>query len=207
MLDKIFDMDNLVFRFFRIFGYVWWLNILWLICSLPLFTIGASTTALCFSCMKLREKDERVTRNFFASFRENFGQSTLIFLIMLAVGGVLGTDILLGSHSDSVMGYAVRCIALALLLPYGMTLLYVFAVQARFVNPVRDTLRYAFFLALRNLSYTIVMTLLVAAVIMLNTTIVLFNYISITIGMAAVIYIFSSYYNKIFLQIITQVQD
>lgn len=207
MLDKIFDMDNIVFRFFRIFGYVWWLNILWLICSLPLFTIGASTTALCFSCMKLREKDERVTRNFFVSFRENFGQSTLIFLIMLAVGGVLGMDILLGSHSDSVMGYAVRCIALALLLPYGMTLLYVFAVQARFVNSVRDTLRYAFFLALRNLSYTIVMTLLVAAVIMLNTTIVLFNYITITIGMAAVIYIFSSYYNKIFLQIITRVQD
>lgn len=207
MLGKIFDMDNIVFRFFRIFGYVWWLNILWLVCSLPIITVGASTTALCFACMKLREKDERVTRNFFASFKENFRQSTLIFLIMSAAGGILGMDIILGANSDSVMGHAVRYGALALLIPYGMTLLYVFAVQAKFVNPVRNTLRYSLFLALRNIQYTILMTLLVAAVIILNTTIVLFNYITLTIGTAAVVYAFSPYYNRIFIQIIARLQD
>ncbi len=116
-------------------------------------------------------------------------------------------DIILGGNSDSVIGHAVRYGALALLLPYGMTLLYVFAVQAKFVNPVKDTLRYALILALQNIPHTILMTLLVAAVIILNTTIVLFNYITLTIGMAAVVYVFSSYYNKIFLQIIARVQD
>ncbi len=116
-------------------------------------------------------------------------------------------DIILGANSDSIMGHAVRYGALALLIPYGMTLLYVFAVQAKFVNAVKDTLRYSLLLALRNIQYTILMTLLVAVVIILNTTIVLFNYITLTIGTAAVVYAFSPYYNKIFIRIIARLQD
>lgn len=202
MLDKIFDTDNVVFRFFRQFGYVWWLHILWLISSLPIITIGASTTALCYSCMKLREKDEKVTKNFIYSFKENFKQSTVIFVIMLLLGGILLFDIAMCSQLDSVVGYSVKCCALALLIPYAMTLLYVFALQAKFVNSVKNTFKYAFLLAIKNIPYTLMMAMVVAAVIVLNTTIVLVNFITISMGEGIVVYIFSAYYNKIFDKII-----
>lgn len=204
MLNKIFDVDNVVFRFFRIFGYIWWLHILWLVSSLPVITIGASTTALCYSCMKLREKDEHVTKNFMHSFRENFKQSTVIFLIMLFFGGVLVFDIVMCSQLDSVIGYGIKCCALALLIPYCMTLLYVFALQAKFVNSVRNTIKNAFLVALKNIVCTLMMAMIVAAVIWFNGTIVLVNFVTLTMGAGVVMYLLCVYYNKIFDNIITQ---
>ena len=56
-MHGIFHPDNPVVRFFVKLSYIWVLNILWLVCSLPLFTIGASTTALLYASMKLL-KDE-----------------------------------------------------------------------------------------------------------------------------------------------------
>ena len=67
MLNKILDMDNAFFRALKKLGYIWWLHILWLLCSLPIITAGAATTALVFACMRLRDNDEAVMRNFFTS--------------------------------------------------------------------------------------------------------------------------------------------
>ena len=69
MLRTIFSPDNPVWRFFILVGRIWWLNILWLVCSLPIFTIGASTTALIYSCMKLKKDEGYPTENFFKSFK------------------------------------------------------------------------------------------------------------------------------------------
>lgn len=204
MLSRIFDTDNVVFRFFTTLGYIWWLHILWLVCSLPLFTMGASTTALCYSCMKLREKEGYVTKNFFHSFRENFRQSTILFLLFLVVGSLLALDMIIGNQMDSVLGKMVRYGAIALLIPYCMTLVYVFAVQAKFVNPIAKTLRYAFGVALKYLGYTIQMFLIVAAVVVLNTTIVLFNVITLSIGVGIVAYVLAIYYHRIFGELLAQ---
>lgn len=207
MLDRIFDTDNVVFRFFNTVGYVWWLHILWLVCSLPVITMGASTTALCYSCMKLRNREGYVTRNFFHSFKENFRQSTILFLFFLITGGILLLDMVLCSKMDSVKGHLVRYGAIALMIPYSMTLLYAFALQAKFVNPVVKTLQYAFLTAGRYFGYTVQMFLVVAAVLMLNTTIVLANFITLSMGIGIVMYILSIYYNKIFSGILMQLEE
>lgn len=198
MLDRIFDTDNVVFRFFNTVGYIWWLHILWLVCSLPIITIGASTTALCYSCMKLHNRDGYVTRNFFHSFKENFRQSTILFLFFLITGGILVFDLIVCSQMDSAVGYFVRYGAMALLIPYSITLLYAFAIQAKFVNPVTKTIKYAFLVAGKYFGYTLQMILVVAMVLMLNMTIVLANFITLTIGAGVVMYILSIYYNRIF---------
>ena len=71
-----------------------YLNLLWLVCSLPLFTVGASTTALYYVTLKIARGGEEtsVTRMFFRSFRENFRQSTVLWLILLVVGLLLAGD-------------------------------------------------------------------------------------------------------------------
>lgn len=73
--------------------YSAYLNILWLICSLPIFTIGASTTALFYCTLKMAEdRDEGLTRMFFRAFRSNFKPATKLWLILLALGCFLGVD-------------------------------------------------------------------------------------------------------------------
>ena len=71
---RFFSEDNVVWRFVRKIGYLWILNILWVATSLPVITIGASTTALIYACMKLQDDEGYPTANYFRSFRENFRQ-------------------------------------------------------------------------------------------------------------------------------------
>ena len=94
MLQGLFNYDNPVWRFIGKLGDLIILNVLWLITSIPIVTIGASTTALYYVTLKLvRDEDGYTIRSFFKSFKENFKQSTIIWLIMLAVGLLIGFDL------------------------------------------------------------------------------------------------------------------
>ena len=88
-MKSFFNADNFIFRWStRIFDVIV-LSLLWVVCSLPLVTVGASTAALYYSGVKcIRFKQEGTYKNFFASFRENLRTGvgfSLVFLV-LAVG-------------------------------------------------------------------------------------------------------------------------
>ena len=74
-------------------SYSCWLNLLWLICSIPVFTLGAATTALYDVSLKIvRDEETSITRQFFRSFCRNFRQATVLWLILLAAGLLLAVD-------------------------------------------------------------------------------------------------------------------
>ena len=90
MLQGLFNYDNPVWRFIGKLGDLIILNILWMITSIPIVTIGASITALYYVTLKLvRDEDGYTIKSFFKSFKENFKQSTIIWLIMLVIGLLL----------------------------------------------------------------------------------------------------------------------
>lgn len=198
MLKKIFDVDNPVFRVIGLFGNIVILNMLWLFCSLPVVTMGASTTALLYACMKLHRGEGYLWTNFFHSFRENFKQATALFVIFLVAGVMLGADLILGNQMGTQSGRLLQAAACVVAVPYLITLLYVFAVQSRFVNSVKATIRYAFFVGLRNIVYTIQMAMLVGLLVWANTTIVLFNYFTLVFGFGLTAYFCTLYYERIF---------
>lgn len=202
MLNKILDMDNAFFRALKKLGYIWWLHILWLLCSLPIITAGAATTALVFACMRLRDNDEAVMRNFFTSFKRNFVQSTVLFCLFLVVGLVLAFDIIAAGQLDSAFGSVLRISTLAIMLPYCVSLLYVFAIQAKFVNTIRNTLKYSFIVAGKYLKYTLQICFIAAVFVWLNTTIVFVNFFTLSMGFGIAAYLLSGYYNKIFNKIL-----
>ena len=70
------------------------LNVLWIICSIPIVTIGAATTAM-YSVMLRLVKDEEgyIVKGFFKAFKENFKQSTIMWLIYMVVGTIIFVDI------------------------------------------------------------------------------------------------------------------
>ena len=125
MWNRIFDVDNAVFRAIDTIGKIFILNLYWVICSLPIFTIGASTSALLYASMKLHDKEGYVTSNFFSSFKENFKQATEIWLIYLVIGILLGFDFVMGNQAKDTLGVCMQGAAMILAIPYFLSLLYV----------------------------------------------------------------------------------
>ena len=147
--------------------YACFLNLLWMICSLPIITIGASTTALYYACLKIvRDEDFDAGRMFFHSFKQNFKQATVIWLIMLAAGIFLGGDgyILYHLRSNSTGAMAVLwtlllAIIIAAAVIYVIVLLYVFPLLASVENTTFAMLKNAFLIGTHYLFSTILMFL------------------------------------------------
>ena len=76
---KFFDMDSPLMQGLGKMADLLWLNVLTLICCIPIVTIGASFTAMNYMALKMARNEEcYITRGFFKSFRENLKQATLI---------------------------------------------------------------------------------------------------------------------------------
>ena len=92
MFRSLFDPNS---AFFSGMERVWTLvvlNVLWVLCSLPVVTIGPSTAALYQVLGKvIQGEDSHTARKFFAAWRENFKCALLVWLPMLAVLGLAGS--------------------------------------------------------------------------------------------------------------------
>lgn len=90
---QIFSPDSEVMEFLSKVTDFIILNLLTLLCSIPIITIGAAHTAKFYTSMKIvRGEEPSVTKSYFKSFRENFSQVTIAWLIILLVGLVLAFD-------------------------------------------------------------------------------------------------------------------
>ncbi len=125
--------DNPVFSFMGKLGDVVRLNVVWLLCCLPVVTIGASTTALFYAARKISaDEDYRVWHDFFHSFRANWKQATLLWLPLLAAGVVAAANLWIGLHTDSGLGNLCRGVGAVLLLVWLMVVGFAFPLLARY---------------------------------------------------------------------------
>ena len=149
-------------------SYSCWLNVLWMLCSLPVFTIGASTTALYSVTLKIADDtDSNVTKQFFKSFKENFAQATRLWLIMLAAGIFLTVDLLFvyrlrasSAGTMAVLWTLVMAFIIGACVVYVIVLLNLFPLVASFVNTDMEMLKNAFLVGVRYLFATITMFLI-----------------------------------------------
>ena len=161
-MKALLEIDGPVMQLITKIVYAVWLNILWFICCLPVFTVGASTTALFYVTLKIAKNEEgAVTRAFFCSFKENFRQATVIWLILLAVGILLGIDGYIFYHMlfESelwTLGTAVFMVALA---AYVIVLMYIFPLLARFDNTIWAMFKNSLMIGMRFLLCTVLMAL------------------------------------------------
>lgn len=86
-MQSFFDSDGLFARFMnRLWDFIL-ISILWVICSIPIFTAGAATTAAYYAMAKaVRHNTGKIIPEFFRSFRANFRQScafTILYVLVL----------------------------------------------------------------------------------------------------------------------------
>lgn len=126
-------IDNPVFAWMGTLGDVIALNLLWLLCCLPVVTIGASTTALYYGARKIAAGEEyRVSKDFFHSLGANWKQATLLWLAELAAGALFAADLWIGLHTDSGMGNVFRGAGGVLLVLWLAQLGFAFPLLARY---------------------------------------------------------------------------
>ena len=143
--------------------YSCWLNLLWLVCCLPVFTAGAATTALWYVCLKCAHGEETsVTAMFFRAFKQNFKQATVLWLILLPLGVLLGADIWVLWHLFRALHGALAILVtlgLALVVAacviYVIVLTYVFPLVASVENTNWAMLKNAFLIGTHYLFSTI----------------------------------------------------
>ena len=163
-MDKLFNMDNKFFSFMGRAADLFMLNVVFVICCLPVVTIGASLTALHYVTLKMaRNEESYIIRSFFKSFKQNFKQSTIINLIMLLIAGVLYFDTNIVRQMGGSMSKVLYIIFIALGIIYLAVFLYIYPVLAKFYNSVKNTFRNAFLMSIMHLPYTILMALITIA--------------------------------------------
>ena len=167
-MGRFFNMDNKFFVFMGKIADLCMLNLLCIICCLPIVTAGASLTALYYVTMKMvRNEEAYIFRSFFRSFKQNFKQATVINIIMLAAAALLYIDTNIAGKMGQPAGKILGMIFAAFTLLYVMILLYVYPLLAKFYNSVKNTFKNAILMAIRHLPYTILMLLICACPILI----------------------------------------
>ncbi len=162
-MGKIFDMDSPVMRFLNRVGDLLILNILMMICCIPVITIGAAFTAMHYVILKMiRGEEGYLIKGFFKSFVRNFKQATILWLIMLLVMAVYVGDILIFNFSGIEFPKALVIAVVAVAVFLLMIAVYVFPLLARFDNTVKNTIRNAAIFAFANLPKTLAMVIFYA---------------------------------------------
>ena len=160
---KFFSYDSKFSQLMLRFCYSCWLNLLWFVCSIPIVTLGASTTALYYVTLKLARGEEGdVTAMFFRAFRDNFKQATAVWLILLVVGAFLGVDFYVLHHlrqasqgPAAILWTILQAVIIAALVMYVIVLLYAFPLTARVQNTTRAMLVNSFLIGTHYLFCTI----------------------------------------------------
>lgn len=148
-MNRLFGMDSPLVGGLMKIGDLLCLSVLWIVFSLPVFTIGASSAALyaaVYHC--LRRNEAGIWKHFWNAFRENFRRSTLAWLIELAVLALISLDAAV-FRSIRLSGGAMGKLYWAALLLEAVALTwtaYVAAYAARVNGTVRDILRFGFVL-------------------------------------------------------------
>lgn len=160
-MARLFDFDNPVWKFMGRVADLFFLTILWTICSLPVVTIGASTTALYYVALKMTKNHEGyLAKSFFKSFRENFVLSTVVWVVMAGIGGLLAAGCLTVSRMSVEQSAFFLCMLVVLMLLYLFTLTMVFPLAARLDTGVGHLFLMAFMTAGKNFSWVLLMTVL-----------------------------------------------
>ncbi|HCT93077.1 MAG TPA: hypothetical protein DF613_17085 [Lachnospiraceae bacterium] len=195
----VFSMDGPLWRALNFIADVVILHFLWLFCSLPLVSIGASTTALYYAMMKrIRTNEGHVTSNFWQSFKANFRQATIFWLIVAAVAAVLWVDFNFCFTWGGTMGHIMLAGCSLLLVPCWMVLLYLFPVLSKFEGSIYTIFKNSFLMSIRHLPLTLLLTVIWATVWLMLAIFPPFTGLMLVCGAGLLAWVTSYIYIQIF---------
>lgn len=160
---KFFNYDSPIMQFLSRVTDIIILNILFIVCSLPVITIGASATALYSVTLKMVKNEESyIFSSFFSAFKNNFKHSTVSWLILLGTGIIIWVDYHVLSVSDGSLARIISAALIPVCVFLVLIALYIFPFIARFENTIRNSWKNAFLISIAQLPYTVLLLLILA---------------------------------------------
>ena len=148
----MFKLDSPLMTFLGRVCDIMILNVLVIVFSIPIFTAGAAITAAYSVAYKMvKDEESYIIKGFWKAFKENFKQSTAIWLIFLAVFIILFFDYRIMFFSEMELNELVKYGVIAVTVILAMGFSFVFPLQARFSNTVKNTIKNSFLMALSHL--------------------------------------------------------
>lgn len=154
----MFDLNSPLMRGLSKFADLVMLNLLTILCSIPIVTLGAASTALYYSVGRMHRNEGLVSKDFFHAFKENFKQATLLWLVFLVTGAVLILAVLFYGNNDLPGRQIFFIISILVLMVWAFCLSWVFPLQSRFVTSFRGTLVNSMICAVGFLPRTLLIT-------------------------------------------------
>jgi uncharacterized membrane protein YesL len=145
-MSTLFSSDSALMRGLGTLADIMLLNLIFVVASVPVVTLGASLTALNFTAMRIATGEcNSVAGDFVRSFRQNFRQATVIGLLLLAMAGALAawfvvvTNLAFGPLAELVL----LAVWYVLAFNFVIAAMFVFPYLASFEGSTRDVLRNA----------------------------------------------------------------
>lgn len=156
-MNKLLSFDGKLFEILGRAADFMLLNILWILTSLPLITIGASTTALYSVMLKLVKNEESyIVKSYFLAFVENFKYATLFWTLFALVESILFWEYRLFSRPEIPGAVWIQGILFVIIVILTVSVCYLFPVLARFENTPLNTLKNVFLIAAAHLAHSII---------------------------------------------------
>jgi uncharacterized membrane protein YesL len=164
---KFFSTDGALFKFMVRLWDIVKISLLWLLCSIPIFTVGPATVALSKIALQMADEAEGyVARDFLKAFRDNFKSSILIGLLGLIGLYAIYLDL---QFFQAVEGSPMFFLVAAIITGFVcfMAFIYAFPLMARYENTTFGTLKTSYDIATRYFLRTLLLAFLIALEIVL----------------------------------------
>ena len=155
-MRNLFNPDAPIIQAMSKFSWMMWYSCLWLVCSSPIFTIGAASAAMYRMAFNMKEEGDYNTGAFFRAFKENFKKATLIWLLLLLFAVILVVAYY------GIVWVENETVRIALLAPFcvlfvvwGFMVIYGFPLTAFFENTVKNTMINAMAMSIKHLRQSI----------------------------------------------------
>jgi uncharacterized membrane protein YesL len=196
---SIFAQEGKLTRFLNRLGDLIWLNVLTILFCIPVVTIGAAVTAMYQVSLRMVKNEEgRIGASFVLAFKENFRQSTLIWLIGGGVGAFLAFDIrLLGQVSYGFV-QPYKILLFVLLLFVLMFTVFALVTAARFENTLKNTIKNGILFCVSHIFKSVLMFAVMACPLPLLAASNRFLSVIVLIGVSGPGYLCSLYFRTLF---------
>ncbi len=196
---NIFSTEGKLAGFLNRVGDLIWLNILTLICCVPIVTAGAAIAAMLQITMKMVKNEEGViTSSYFRAFRENFRQATAIWLIGGGISLFLYMDIWLLGKVEYSFVWNYKIVLFVILLFVLMFTFFTLAVSARFENTLKNTIKNGMLFCVIHIFKSILMFAVMLSPVILLGASLRFLSVDVLLGVSGPAFLVSIYFRDLF---------
>ena len=202
-MSRLFSLENPFMQFLSKVCDMLILNVVFIFSCVPLFTIGASLSALNTLALKLVRREEPYSvKGLFKAFAANFKQSTIVWLLSVAVFLFFRYDYIIAASVGGTMFRVIQLLLLMIILVFAAAFLYVFPIISHYICTTKQAVRNAFLMSIGHLPYTLIMFAYFALIGFLltasTTTFGLVIAISMICGFSVTAYMCCILFNRIF---------